>query len=80
MVEEHFEIRLSEMPQNCSILPFFCHRHTFTMVEDNYEIDSLKWLNGWILIANKDFTSPFHLEINKQNDLMDVPFTHGLTV
>ena len=41
------------------------------------KFDSMKWLNGSILIANKDLTSPFHLEINKQNALMDVPFTHG---
>ena len=38
MVEENFEIRLSETPKNGSILPLFCHSHTFTMVEENIEI------------------------------------------
>ncbi len=38
MVVENFEIRLSETPQNGSILLHFCHIHTFTMVEENFEM------------------------------------------
>ena len=38
MVEENFEIRLSETRRNSSILLLFFHSHTFTMVEENFEI------------------------------------------
>ena len=38
MVEENFEIRLSETPQIDSILLLFCHSDTFTMDEENFEI------------------------------------------
>ena len=38
MIEENFEIRLSETRRNRSILLLFFHSHTFTMVEESFEI------------------------------------------
>ena len=41
MVEENFEIWLSETPQNDLILLFFCRSHTFIMNEEKFEV----WLS-----------------------------------
>ncbi len=53
MVEENFEIRLSETSQNGSILLLFFHSHTMTMVEESFEIRLSETLqNGLILLCS----------------------------